>query len=70
MAGHRSLQPHPESLVEDRVQIPFLHCRLTLALLIREEVAFDVAGAGVGRGKDRRLGGDPSGASSLALGLP
>lgn len=32
----------PQDLVEDRVQIPFLHCGLALALLIREEVAFDV----------------------------
>ena len=51
-----SPKPHPENLVEDRVQIPFLHCCLALALLIREEVAFDVAGAeevrneGKGRG--------------------
>ena len=49
-------KPHPENLVEDGVQIPFLHCCLALALLIREEVAFDVAGAeevrneGKGRG--------------------
>lgn len=43
----KPLMPHPQSLVEDRVQIPFLHRRLALALLIREEVAFNVAGQGM-----------------------
>lgn len=68
----RSSQPHPQSLVEDRVQIPFLHRRLALALLIREEVAFDVTGAWEGRrgpelngGPSQRLPPPPGGASPV-----
>lgn len=45
----RRSSPHPQRLVEDGIQVPFLHCRLALALLIGEEVAFHIAGAGEGR---------------------
>lgn len=55
-----SSKPHPENLVEDRVQIPFLHGCLALALLIREEVAFDVAGAGEVRNGGKEGGLYPS----------
>ena len=54
-----SLKPYPENLVEDRVQIPFLHCCLALALLIWEEVAFDVAGEGEVRNGGKRWGALP-----------